>query len=419
MAVFVLLFQTGDLSAQTTGTFIDRALPTDLRVMSYNVHDDSIFPDTSASQAAKFSRVVRALQPDVVNLQEIYSHTSADVAGLLNTLLPLGGSATWYAHQGFDNVIVSRYPLSLQRTNTSPASPRSIAIALVDLPNSNFATDFYFMNNHFKCCGDVGSTEDADRQRQADALVNWMRDARTVGGSVNLPSGTPMAVVGDLNMVGSPSPLNTLLTGNIVNETSFGADSPPDWDGTPLADARPLHNGVGPADYTWRDDASSFDPGRLDFVLYTDSAVSIGKKFVLNTVAMSASDRAAAGLQTYDVTSDDSGITYDHLPLVVDFRSPSPHLPGDYNSDNVVNSSDFNYWRTRFGSADATADGNGNGIVDAADYVVWRNSMAAAAGSSGSAATVPEPASNLLCIALVGTLAFVRRAGRSQNANSC
>ncbi len=222
-----------------------------------------------------------------------------------------------------------------------------------------------------------------------------------------------MAVVGDLNIVGSLSPLNTLLTGKIVNETSFGADSPPDWDGSPLADARPYHNGVGPADYTWRDDASAFDPGRLDFVLYTDSAVSIGKKFVLNTVTMSASDRAAAGLQTYDVTSDNSGVTYDHLPLVVDFRLPPPHLPGDYNSDRVVNTSDFNYWRTRFGSADAAADGNGNGIVDAADYVVWRNSIAASVGSSGIGTTVPEPASNLLCIALVGALALARCAGRS------
>ncbi len=169
----------GELVAQTTGTFIDRAIPTDLRIMSYNVHNDSVFPDASASQAAKFSRVVRALVPDVINLQEIYSHTTAEVAGLMNNLLPLGGSATWYAHQGFDNVIVSRFPLSLQRTNTIPASPRSIAIALVDLPNSSFATDFYFMNNHFKCCGDVGSTEDADRQRQADALVSWMRERAT------------------------------------------------------------------------------------------------------------------------------------------------------------------------------------------------------------------------------------------------
>jgi endonuclease/exonuclease/phosphatase family metal-dependent hydrolase len=404
-AVFIAVALTGNLAAQSTGTFIDRALATDFRVMSYNVHEDSIFPDTSASQAAKFSRVVRALVPDVINLQEIYSHTAAEAVGLMNDLLPLGAGATWHAQQGFDNVIVSRFPLSQQRTNTTPASPRSIAMALVDLPNGNFATDFYFMNNHFKCCGDVGGSEDAERQRQADALVNWMRDARNPGGSVNLPSSTPMAIVGDLNIVGSLQPLQTLISGNIINTTTYGADSPPDWDGSTLADARPLHNGVGPADYTWRDDASSFDPGRLDYVLYTDSVVSVGKKFVLNTVAMSAADRAAAGLQAYDVTSDNSGITYDHLPLVVDFRLPPPYLPGDYNSDRAVNSDDYEIWRSRFETIDAAADGNRNGVVDAADYVVWRKAFAAASGAVGHAAVVPEPASIMLCLWLTAVLA--------------
>lgn len=396
-----MLALAGRLAAQSTGTFIDRALPTDVRVMSYNVHEDSIFPDTSTSRAAKFSRVVRALVPDVINLQEIYSHTSAEVASLMNNLLPLGAAATWHAHQAFDSVVVSRFPLSLQRINTTPASPRSIAIALVDLPNSNYARDFYFMNNHFKCCGDVGGSEDAERQRQADALVSWMRDARNPGGSVNLPSGTPMAVVGDLNIVGSLSPLNTLLTGNIVNETSYGADSPPDWNASPLTDARPLHNVVGPADYTWRDDGSDFDPSRLDYMLYTDSVVSIGKKFILNTVTMSAADRAAAGLQTYDVTADNFGVTYDHLPLVVDFRFPQPHLPGDFNSDRTVNSADYTYWRARFGSAEASADANHNGIVDAPDYVVWRKAIATGVAVGSQAAAVPEPASNVLCVLLV------------------
>ena len=401
---FAVLVLAGHLAAQSTGTFVDRALPTDLRVMSYNIHEDSIFPDTNASRAAKFSRVVRSLVPDVINLQEIYAHTSAEVASLMNNLLPLGAGATWHAHQAFDSVIVSRFPLSLQRTNTTPASPRSIAIALVDLPNSIYARDFYFMNNHFKCCGDVGGSEDAERQRQADALASWMRDARAPGGSLNLPSGTAMAVVGDLNIVGSLSPLNTLLTGNIVNEASYGADSPPDWDGSPLTDARPLHNGVGPADYTWRDDGTDFDPSRLDFMLYTDSATSIGKQFVLNTVAMSAADRAAAGLQTYDVTLDNFGVTYDHLPLVFDFRFPQPQLPGDFNSDRTVNSADYDHWRARFGSAEASADANHNGIVDAADYVVWRKAIATGIGVGGQAATVPEPASNVLCLVLLVVL---------------
>ena len=57
------------------------------------------------------------------------------------------------------------------------------------------------------------------------------------------PPNTPMAVMGDLNIVDSLDPLNNLITGNIVNEATYGADSPPDWDGTVLADAHPVHNG--------------------------------------------------------------------------------------------------------------------------------------------------------------------------------
>ena len=404
--VFIALFQ--NLAAQTTGTFIDRQLPSDLRVISYNVFSDTIFPDRDAIQAAKFSRMMTALDPDIVNLQEIYAHTSADVVALMNAIRPLGDNASWHAHQAFDNVIASKFPLSLERTNTHPASPRSIAIALVDLPDGQFGTDFYLMNNHFRCCGDVlGGPEDAERQRQADALVNWMRDARNSGGFVNLPAGTPLAVVGDFNIVGSLEPLNTLITGNIINEATYGGDSPPDWDNSPLADARPLHNGVGPADYTWRNDASIYDAGRLDFILYTDSVVSVAHKFILNTLTMSRAERTATGLQAYDVTLDNSGITYDHLPLVVDFRFALP-LPGDYNRDKFVNSSDYELWRTSFGTTNSAADGNQNGVIDAADYVVWRKALAATPLSTQNTVSVPEPALKLLCLTLGCTLASLR-----------
>jgi hypothetical protein len=51
-------------------------------------------------------------------------------------------------------------------------------------------------------------------------------------------------------------------------------------------------------------------------------------------------------------------------------------VAGDYNRDSIVNSLDYQVWRSAFGSVGANlpADGNGNGIVDTADYVVWRKS---------------------------------------------
>jgi hypothetical protein len=213
-----------------------------------------------------------------------------------------------------------------------------------------------------------------------------------------------MAVVGDLNIVGSQQPLDTIITGNIINEGTYGADSPPDWDGTDLTDLHPVHNGSGAIDYTWR---SGFSTSRLDFVLYTDSVTDVANNFILNTVEMSIVDRFAAGLQSSDVVI--SGSQYDHLPIVVDFRL---NIPGDYDHSGYVDELDFETWRDNFGSDTSLyADGNANGIVDAGDYTVWRDYLGAGTppGAGSAAAAVPEPTSAALWIFAGGIAVWSRR----------
>jgi hypothetical protein len=78
-------------------------------------------------------------------------------------------------------------------------------------------------------------------------------------------------------------------------------------------------------------------------------------------------------------------------------------LPGDYNADNIVNSLDYNVWRTRLGTANAAADGNGNGVVDAADYVLWRKNFGRMRSASGgslaeNSSPVPEPVAGVLLL---------------------
>jgi len=324
-------------SPGVTGTFIDRASHDDLRLVSYNILWNSIFPEVSVAGAVKFARVVQALNPDVLALQEIGLHpedrgkpnarrwTDRDVVALMNSLLPPPEGATWHACQGGDNVIVSKYPLKLVATDTNPPGERQQAIALVDLPNERFAFDLYVLNNHYKCCGNEAN--DPQRQQQSDAIVGWLRDARTPGGQIDLPPGTAIAIVGDLNIVGTFKPVETLLTGDISDENRYGPDFPPDWDGTGLVDARPLHNIDGPDQWTWRDDNDRWPPGRLDFIIYSDSVLSVAKQFVLNTTTMRPEELKAAGLERFDVTIDDVGRQYDHLPLVIDFRPAG--LPSD------------------------------------------------------------------------------------------
>lgn len=314
----------------TSGTFLDRAPNSDLRFVSYNVLWNTIFEDVSPAQAAKFVRLMRALNPDVLALQEIGLHpedrgkqgararTASEVVDVMNAALPPPPGATWHAWQGSDNVVVSKYPLRMTLKDTTPAGDRKQALALVDLPDDRFHVDLYVFNNHYKCCG--GEANDPQRQKQSDAIAAWIRDARTPGGHVDLPPGTPIIVAGDLNIVGGFGPVRTLLEGDIVDEATYGPDAPPDWDDTAFTDLRPRHNGDGADEYTWRDDNDRWPPGRLDFIIYSDSVLEPARSFVLNTVSMSDLDLQATGLQRFDVTADDAGRTYDHLPLVVDFR---------------------------------------------------------------------------------------------------
>lgn len=96
-------------------------------------------------------------------------------------------------------------------------------------------------------------------------------------------------------------------------------------------------------------------------------------------------------------------------------------LPGDYNLDGFVDSADFTVWRDALGStltADGLADGNGNGLVDQADFEIWRDAFGTQYSISTPAGvrteSVPEPASHLVPLILVGWAVRTRRTQRKE-----
>jgi hypothetical protein len=85
---------------------------------------------------------------------------------------------------------------------------------------------------------------------------------------------------------------------------------------------------------------------------------------------------------------------------------PAPALAGDYNGDGAVNATDYNAWRSNYGSTAlapaAGADGNTDGLVNAADYTVWRDKL------STQPAAIPEP-TTLMAVAVVTSLVSICR----------
>lgn len=273
---------------------LERRHPDDVRVLTWNVLFDGLF-----KRPAPFIRVLRAIDPDVICFQEVWSHTARDAADQVSLALP---GATWYGENTSEGLIVSRYPL----IEAQAIDEAGNYWALVDLPDDRYEVDLSIVSAHPPCCD-----KEKERQEELDGIAAWLRDLVTPGGK-DLPPGTPIVVAGDMNLVGGARQVRTLIAGEIADEAAFGPSHPADWDGTPLADAEPRHAG-GRDTYTWRDARGSFAPGKLDYIVYSDSVARLGNAFVLATEELDA-----ATLERYGLRAQDTLDASDHLPVVAD-----------------------------------------------------------------------------------------------------
>ncbi|MEM7104734.1 MAG: endonuclease/exonuclease/phosphatase family protein [Bacteroidota bacterium] len=277
-----------------------------LRILSYNVLFDGFF---DPGKVSSFTRILQAVQPDIIGFQEIYGYSSQQTANQVESMLPSGPGEVWFhGKAGPDVIVVSRYPV----TNVYPISGvnqnQGNGAFLLDL-SSIHDTDLLLLNAHTPCCDN-----DDTRQEEIDAMMAFVRDAKSPGGLLTLEEGTPIVVLGDMNLVGLKQQQTTLLTGDIVNESPYGNDFQPDWDNSAFEDAKPYTTGL-PMSFTWYRENSDFSPGRLDYIVYSGSVMSLENSYVLFTPGLPADSLGTHGLLAFDATT-----ASDHLPVVADFE---------------------------------------------------------------------------------------------------
>jgi endonuclease/exonuclease/phosphatase family metal-dependent hydrolase len=276
---------------------------TDLRVVSYNVLRDGPL----LGRDPFFTRILSAIRPDVIGFQEMYSTTADFVAWWLDRDLPEDGP--WFVEKAANDVILaSRFPIidTEDVWHHDQFAPRTGAF-LLDLRPA-VESDLLIYVTHTACC-----ENNVARQEHLDGMMAHLRDKQE-----ELPRDTPFMLIGDFNLVTFESQRRTVIHGEISDNTRYGPSFAPDWDGSPLADLKPLVTGL-PMSFTWYDERSDFSPGRLDYIFYSDHTLRALNGHTLFTPALLETE-----LEMYGLHEGDTHNASDHLPLVGDFKVNVP-----------------------------------------------------------------------------------------------
>lgn len=252
----------------------DRHAATQVRLASYNVEHDGLFELDDVERQAALKRLLTTIDADVWIFCEVWDHDGEQTRARVGELLARDLSA-WSAvrHDG-GNVLLSRFPVKESwaviddvRGDDGAASHRLTA-ALLETPGR----DALVVANHWRCCD-----ADAARRFEAERMADFLRDARTPGGRLDLAAGTPVILAGDFNLVGDRAQVTTLLDAGLT--------------------AVDLRHVDRPVMHTWHVTDSSFGPGRLDWV-FVNAHARTPRHFVID--------------------SPDARRASDHFPLVVD-----------------------------------------------------------------------------------------------------
>ncbi|MCB9845523.1 MAG: endonuclease/exonuclease/phosphatase family protein [Phycisphaeraceae bacterium] len=253
-----------------------------IRVVSYNVLHAS-----PVENPAPFVRVIHALDPDVLLLQEWDRQDAAQIEAWFEE--HIGGAWTVVSTPGTNVAIASPHAILVPDVDPRELDGRPVryAGAIVRTPLRDTAV----ASVHLKCCGSAGSEEDLRRIAEAAVVSEAFAGLASERSMLR-------AIGGDFNLVGTRQPLDEIRRAC-------------DGDGSDMATTEPTVLGDR-AIYTWSDSASPFSPGRLDCVVYGDSTAEVASAFVLDTRRLADEALKSAGLER-----GDSGAS-DHMPVVID-----------------------------------------------------------------------------------------------------
>ena len=217
---------------------------------------------------------------DVYCFQEEERSSTPQIVGLIADASDTD-AADWSVRRSSGGcVIVSRLPM-----RAVPDYNDRYEAGIVGVPGVG---DVILANVHLKCCGYVGSSEDARRSRQLEDVSRSIEAAREVVGD-----SAAYLVVGDWNLVGGRDPLTK------VEERLDGV--------------RTMPRHIGGSDvYTWYSPESRFWPGQLDLVMVSSRMEERVRTLIIDSRTMTEGQLAAAGL-----FREDSAVS-DHLLVVAD-----------------------------------------------------------------------------------------------------
>jgi hypothetical protein len=326
-----VLQQSADFEYQLSDSDLQRSLsdrqikaqlrpddPKSIRVAAWNIADNLYYERFDA-----YARILSAIGADVLLFDEAPDDISEQsVRRLISEMGASVAASDWHiqigqgggrqrvviashlpitAVKGFDPLLYDDETIEFVHENGT----RSMTHDLADMANEGMPVlaaeldwngrKILLTSMDFQCCGFDGSPEDQFRSLQAMTIRRALRRQMIESGQADA-----LILAGDINLVGSYKPLETLYAGT-------------DLDGSDLANANPLQlDQLSTATFGFR---GPFPPGQLDYLLFSDSSLQLERSFVFDSRDVPEALATELGVKPLDSTRSS-----DHLPIVADFQ---------------------------------------------------------------------------------------------------